>query len=333
MMNEKINRILGGGLLTMATCFVLAAVPATAGAIEKYPARALTIISPFPPGGGNDGVARLLAHELGGITGQSVVVENRSGAGGNLGTSQVARAKADGYTLVLSQNSVMAVNPALYSNTGFDAITDFRPISQITSAPLAFVVPASSPYNTLNSFLEAARKDPGGLTYATPGNGTLSHLAGTLLAHKGKVSLVHIPYRGAGPAINDLQGGTVDMLVTSPPSVEGLVAAGKLRVLAMTHENRIGVFKDAPTLAELGIDGISIEGWYGLFVPAGTPADRVAYLASAVQKALKSQDLIEKINNDGAQAIGSSPEQLAAKLREESLYWADVVATAKLKIN
>lgn len=331
-MDGAILRILGGGLSAVAACLVLAAAPAAVAA-ENYPARALTIISPFPPGGGNDGVARLLAHELGGITGQSVVVENRSGAGGNLGTSQVARAKADGYTLVLSQNSVMAVNPALYSNTGFDAIKDFQPISQITSAPLALVVSAESPYKTLDTYLEAARKSPGALTYATPGNGTLSHLAGTLLEQKARLSLVHVPYRGAGPAINDLQGGTVDMLITSPPSVEGLVASGKLRVLAMTHENRIGVFKTAPTLAELGIDGISIEGWYGLFVPAGTPADRVEYLANAVQQALKSPGLMQKINNDGAQPVGGSPEQLTAKLGQESVYWADVVASAKLKIN
>lgn len=301
--------------------------------LKDYPRQAITLISPFPPGGGNDGVARLLANELGRITGQSVVVENRSGAGGNMGTAAVARAKPDGYTLVLSQNSVMAVNPAIYKNTGFDALKDFAPVSQITSAPLALVVRSESPYRTLADYLNDAKARPGAVTYATPGNGTLSHLTGVLLARQKDLSLVHVPYRGAGPAVNDLLGGTVDMLITSPPSVESLVTGGKLRVLGVTHESRIGAFETAPTLAGQGIENVSIEGWYGVFAPAGTPPERVDYLASAIGQAARTPAVLDKIRQDGAEVVASEPDAFARKLRDETTYWAGVVKSAKLAVD
>ncbi|KGD88059.1 ABC transporter substrate-binding protein [Achromobacter sp. RTa] len=301
--------------------------------LNDYPRQAITLVSPFPPGGGNDGVARLLANELGRITGQSVVVENRSGAGGNMGTAAVARAKPDGYTLVLSQNSVMAVNPAIYKNTGFDALKDFAPVSQITSAPLALVVRKESPYRTLADYLNDAKARPGAVTYATPGNGTLSHLTGVLLARQKNLSLVHVPYRGAGPAVNDLLGGTVDMLITSPPSVESLVTGGKLRVLGVTHESRIGAFETAPTLAGQGIEGVSIEGWYGVFAPAGTPVERIGYLASAISQAARTPAVLEKIRQDGAEVVASQPDAFSRKLRDETTYWAGVVKSAKLAVD
>ena len=298
-----------------------------------YPKQSLTLISPFPAGGGNDGIARLLANELSSLIGQPVVVDNRSGAGGNVGTTAVARAKPDGYTLVLSQNSVMAVNPALYKNAGFDPLKDFVAISQITSAPLALAVRAQSPYQTLGDYLEAALKKPGSVTYASPGNGTLSHLAGVMLAQSKGVSLVHVPYRGAGPATTDLLGGTVDLLITSPPSIETLVTAKKLRVLGVTHEARIGAFKDAPTLAQQGVKGVSIEGWYGVFAPAGTPADRIKYLAAAIRKAATAPAVVAKIKQDGAEVVASTPEVFAPKLREEIAHWAAVVKSSNVTID
>jgi len=301
--------------------------------LPDYPKQAITVVSPFPPGGGNDGVARLIAQELGAITGQSVVVENRSGAGGNVGTAQVARAKPDGYTLVMSQTSVMAVNPRLYKNVGFDPVKDFTPISQITSAPLVLVARSESPYRTLNDYLEAARKQPGAVTYATPGNGTMSHLMGALLSQKAGVKLVHVPYRGAAPAITDLMGGTVDMLITSPASAEPMVAAGKLRILALSHENSIGIFKGAPTLKQAGMEGITADDWYGLFAPAGTPPERIAYLAQAVGQAMKSPAVIAKINSGGSWAVGSQPAAFKTRLQEDTVYWADMVKTAGVSLD
>ena len=335
MLNKTTLRRIEGALCVGFSLLLGAGIASaqTLAPAGDYPSRSITLISPFPPGGGNDGVARLLAQELGIISGQAVVVENRAGAGGNLGTSAVARAKPDGYTLVLSQNSVMAVNPTIYKKTGFDPLKDFVAVSQITSAPLALVVRAESPYKTLADYVAAARQKPEAVTFATPGNGTLSHLAGALLEQKKSVKLVHVPYKGAGPAINDLLGGTVDMLITSPASVESLVSSSKLRVLAMTGESRVGVFQGKPTLGQQGVEGASIEGWYGVFAPAGTPADRVAYLAEAIGKATKAQAVIAKINQDGAEVVASKPDVFAKKLADEITYWKEVVKASHIAID
>ena len=301
--------------------------------LPDFPKQSITLVSPFPAGGGNDGVARLLSNELSKLIGQPVVVDNRAGAGGNLGTALVARAKPDGYTLVLSQNSVMAVNPSLYKNPGFDPIKDFTPVSQITSAPLVMVVRAESPYKTLSDYPQAATQKPGVITFATPGNGTLSHLAGVTLGQNKGVSLMHVPYRGAGPATNDLLGGSVDMLITSPPSVESLYSSKKVRVLAVTHSTAVGAFKDAPTLEQQGVKGVSIEGWYGVFAPADTPKERVQYLANAIRKAATSPAVVAKIKQDGAQVVASTPEEFAPKLRSEISHWSALVKSLNLSID
>lgn len=262
-----------------------------------------------------------------------MVVENRSGAGGNVGTAQVSRAKPDGYTLVMSQTSVMAVNPRLYKNVGFDPLKDFVPISQITSAPLVLVSRADGPYKTLDDYLAAARKQPGVITYATPGNGTMSHLMGALVSQKANVKLVHVPYRGAAPAVTDLLGGTVDMLITSPASAEPMVAAGKLQILAMSHGDGVGIFKRAPTLKQAGLEGITADDWYGLFAPAGTPPERIAYLAQAVEQAMKSPAVIAKINSGGSQPVGSAPAAFKSRLQQDTTYWADMVKTAGVSLD
>ncbi|CAO3992657.1 Bug family tripartite tricarboxylate transporter substrate binding protein [Achromobacter mucicolens] len=316
-----------------ALAWGVAAHAQTPAPLADYPKQAITVVSPFPPGGGNDGVARLIAQELGAITGQSVVVENRSGAGGNVGTAQVSRAKPDGYTLVMSQTSVMAVNPRLYKNVGFDPLKDFVPISQITSAPLVLVSRADGPYKTLDDYLAAARKQPGVITYATPGNGTMSHLMGALVSQKANVKLVHVPYRGAAPAVTDLLGGTVDMLITSPASAEPMVAAGKLQILAMSHGDGVGIFKRAPTLKQAGLEGITADDWYGLFAPAGTPPERIAYLAQAVEQAMKSPAVIAKINSGGSQPVGSAPAAFKSRLQQDTTYWADMVKTAGVSLD
>ncbi len=302
-------------------------------ALPDYPVQAITIISPFPPGGGNDKTSRILAAELATVTGQSVIVDNRAGAGGNLGTATAARSKPDGYTLVMSQTSVIGVNPALYPNAGFNPEQDLEPISQLTSAPVVFVVRSDSPYKSMNDVLSDARKHPGAVTFATPGNGTLSHLTTLRMSSQENVALMHVPYKGAGPAITDLMGGQVRMVVTSPSSVEGLVADKKLRVIAATNSNLLGVFKDVPTLESQGIQHLNVEDWYGLFAPKGIPADRLAYLEKAVRQAMSSPDVIRKINQSGSQVVANAKVDFNQTVRQEIQVWGDVVRASGAKVD
>lgn len=317
--------------LLVLVCIARTGVSQEIKPLADFPTQAFTIISPFPPGGGNDSVSRLLASELSQIVGQPVVVENKGGAGGNLGTSQAARAKADGYTLVMSQTSIIAVNPVMYTNAGFEPANDFQPVSQLTAAPVVFVVREQSPYRDLNQYLSEARQKPGTVNFATPGNGTLSHLTTMRLAKNANVQLTHIPYRGAGPAVTDLLGGQVDMVVTSPSSVEGLVSSGKLRVLAATNSNLIGVFKTTPTLDSLGIKDMEVVDWYGVFVPKATPADRVEYLSRAIRKAMQSPAVIAKINQGGSEVIASDIKEFSQKVSQEINEWGAVVRASGIK--
>ena len=300
-------------------------------ALLDFPVQPITIISPFPPGGGNDSLSRVLAAELQTIVGQPVVVENKAGAGGNLGTAQAARAKADGYTLLMSQTSIIAVNPVMYANAGFNPQADFQPLTQLTAAPVVFVVRAESPYQTLAEYLAAAKKSPGVINYATPGNGTLSHLTTARLSKEAGVEITHIPYRGAGPAATDLLGGQVDMLVTSPSSVESLVSSGKLKVLAATNSNLIGVFRNVPTLKMLGIEKMEVVDWYGVFVPHATPRVRVEYLTKAIRQAMQSPAVIAKVNQGGSDVIASETQAFVQKVAEEIKEWTLVVQSSGVK--
>lgn len=320
------------GTFTLAVC-MSASYAQALKPLADFPKQSITIVSPFPPGGGNDKISRLLAAELAPIVGQPVVVENRGGAGGNLGTASVARAKPDGYTILTSQTSIIGVNPALYSNAGFKPKQDFEPLSQLTSAPVVFVVRADSPYKTMKDYIADARSKPGQLTFATPGNGTLSHLTTSRLATQEKLQLTHVPYKGAGPAVTDLMGGQVAMVVTSPSSVEGLVSSGKLRVIASTNNDLLGVFKGVPTLESLGIKDMNVSDWYGVFVPKGTPADRVAYLEAAVRQAMASADLKMKVNQGGSQVVASPRADFIRTVDKEISDWGGVVKSAGLKVD
>lgn len=305
----------------------------TLAPLADFPKQAITIVSPFPPGGGNDKISRLLAAELAGIVGQPVVVENRGGAGGNLGTTSVAKAKPDGYTILTSQTSIIGVNPALYPNAGFVPQKDFEPLSQLTSAPVVFVVRADSPYKSMKDYIADARTRPDVVNYATPGNGTLSHLTTARLATQENIKLTHIPYKGAGPATTDLLGGQIAMLVTSPSSVEGLVSSGKLRVLAATNDNLLGVFKGTPTLESLGIKDMNVSDWYGVFVPKGTPPDRIAYLEQAIRKAMSTADMKTKVNQSGSEVVGNSRNEFIKTVDKEIADWGAVVKASGVKVD
>lgn len=324
-------RILFAGLVSLM-CAAVASAQALPRA-GQFPDKPIRFVSPFPPGGGNDTATRIVTQKLAELVGQSVVVENKGGAGGNLGAEMAAKSAADGYTVFTGQVSIMAVNPALYARPGFDPLKDFVPLTQINAAPLVIVASAQSPLRTFEVLAAAAKAKPGALTYATPGNGTLSHLLGAVLKKEAGIDMNHVPYKGVGTAIADLLGGQVDALVTSTSSVAGHIQAGRMRALAVTSPRRLGVFKDVPMLEDLGHRGMVFDDWYGFFVPAGTPADRVEYLADALARTIRSPDVSAKIREGGSEAVGNTPSQFAEVLRNDMARWGQAVRLSGLKLD
>ena len=315
---REFTALVGGALAWLALPSHAAVMPM----VGDYPNQPIRFVSPFPPGGGNDFHMRLVTNELAAVTGQPAVAENRAGAGGNIGTKIAADAKPDGYTVLTSQVSILAVNPTLYKSPGFDPIKNFLPITQINAAPLAIVVAADSPIKTMADLRAAAKGGP--IHYATPGNGTLSHLLGVVLEKDGGIALTHVPYRGAAPALVDVMGGQVPMMITSTSSVAGHVTQGKLRALAVSSPRRVGIFRNVPTLEEQGFKDMSYDDWYGFFVPAGTPADRVAYLHRGITGVLKSPSISQKIVDAGGELVAGTPQQMAAQLQLDVARWSRV---------
>lgn len=317
---------------------LMGAVLATNAAAEPlpqrngYPSQPIRFISPFPPGGGNDATTRWITTRLPEITGQPAVVENRGGAGGNIGAKAVAEGKADGYTLLTGQVSLMAVNPTLYSAPGFDPLKNFIPITQVNAAPLAIVVAAGSPLKSFADLVARTKSEPG-ITYATPGNGTLSHLVGVVLSKENGVPMTHVPYKGAGPAINDLLGQQVDVLITSTSSVAGMIHGGQIRALAVTSPRRIGVFGKVPTLEELGLKNATFEDWYGFFAPAGTPPEHVAYLHEAIVKTLRLPSVTKLVVDGGSEVVANTPEAFAAQVKQDIQRWSHVVKLSGAKLD
>lgn len=302
-----------------------AAVAETMPQVGGFPNQPIKFLSPFPAGGGNDGTTRIVTSRLSDITGQTTVVDNRGGAGGNIGAKVVADAKPDGYTVLTGQVSLMAVNPTLYRVPGFDPLKNFIPITQINAAPLVLVVASSSPLKSFADLTAQIKARPGKVTYATPGNGTLSHLVGVVLEKDSALSMTHVPYKGAAPAITDLLGGQVDLLITSTASAAGFIQNGKMRALAVTSPRRIGVFTKVPTLEELGLNNMNFEDWYGFFAPAGTPPERVAYLHDSIVRALKTPEVSKLITEGGSAVVGNTSAAFAAQLKEDIARWSRVV--------
>lgn len=325
-LSSRLRHFLVAAVATVATVALTngaSAQPLTP--VNGFPAQPLRIVSPFPAGGGNDAVTRVVATRLSQVLGQSAVTDNRGGAGGNIGTRYVAESKADGYTLLTSQVSIMAVNPTLYRAPGFDPVRQFIPVTQINAAPLAIVVAANAPWKTFEELATQAKAQPQKLTFATPGNGTLSHLVGVVLDKDSHISLQHVPYKGAGPAINDLLGGQVDVLITSTSSVAGFIQTGRMRALAVTSPRRLGVFAKVPTLEELGYRNARFEDWYGVFVPAGTPPERVALLNRAIVQVLQMPEVVKTINDGGSDVVANSSDAFATQLRQDISRWSQIV--------
>ena len=313
---------------TLLVCLPLVAA-AQAG---DFPNKAIRIVVPFPPGGATDAAARLVAVKMGEHWGQPVVVDNRAGAGGNVGSDLVAKAPADGYTLVMGVTGSHAINTSLYSRMPYDPVADFVSISQVAVVPNVLVVHPSVPAKNLAELMALAKKEPGKLNYASLGNGTAAHLGMEMLKSEGGVDITHVPYKGSAPAVSDLLAGQVQMMVDGLPSALPHVKAGKLRAIALTSLRRAPSLPDLPTIAET-YPGFYADAWSGLFAPKGTPPPVVDKLSAEVQRILKLPDVREKLAALGAEPVGSRQVEFAAHVKKEIDKWAKVVKTSGAKVD
>ncbi len=302
---------------------------AAATAQPAWPERTVTIVVCFPPGGSNDVAARLIAMPLSEALGRTVVVENRPGAGGNIGIGAVARAQPDGHTLLVC-SSAFVVNPSLYARVPYDPVRDFAPVATLGAAPNVFAVRAESPFRTLGEVLDAARANPDRLNYASSGVGTTPHLTGELLKLRAGAGLQHIVFPGAGPATQAALAGTVELLVANQGSIEGQLRSGQLRPIAVTAPARTADMPDVPTLAELGFPGLESDTFVGLWAPAATPPPVLAKLADAVAGVLRRPEVAERFRTAGIPIVSDGPEGLRARVAREVPLWRDVIRQAKI---
>jgi tripartite-type tricarboxylate transporter receptor subunit TctC len=310
---------------SLALGLAIASATAAPAAHAAYPDRAIRWIVPFPAGGAMDNIARTLGEDMSRTLGQPIVVENRPGAGGNIGTELVARAPADGYTMVIVANG-MAVNPALYGKLTYDPVKDFAPVSLLAVVPNVLVTnKTKSTAKTVAEVVAGAKAKPGKYTYASAGNGTSIHLAGELFTSMAGVDLLHIPYKGSGPAITDLLGGQVDYMFDSITSAKPHIQAGKLTAIAVTTSQRSAALPDVPTVAEAGLPGYELSPWFAAFVPAGTPPAVVNTLNRAMVDSLRKPEVQKRLAGIGAEAIGSTPTALKDHLARETSKWGELI--------
>jgi tripartite-type tricarboxylate transporter receptor subunit TctC len=306
------------------------AVPCAALA-QAYPSKPVKLMVGFTPGGGVDINARLLAAKLSEMLGQQFVVENRPGAGTNIANEFVARSAPDGYTLLMN-TPVIAINMSLYRNPGFDTLRDFAPVSTFSSSPNILVVNAQVPVKSVADLIAGARAEPGKLNYSSAGPGTTQHLSGELFKTLTRTSIVHIPYKGTAPALTALIANEVQLSYANIPAISAHVKSGRLRPLASTGSKRADLMPDVPTMKESGVD-MDVVVWYGVLAPAATPRDIVAKLAEAIAKAASSPDIRQKLIEQGAEPMGSTPEEFSRLLKQEVATWAAVVKSSGAKVN
>jgi tripartite-type tricarboxylate transporter receptor subunit TctC len=300
-------------------------------AFATYPERPVTLVVPFAPGGANDIVARIIQQPLGDALGQPIVIENRGGAGGNIGFAWVARTRPDGYTLLLAPNS-FAVNPSLYDKVAYDPLKDFEPVAEISSFPNVFAVRPDLGANTLRELIALAKEKPGALNYATPGPGTAPHLATELLKQRTGIDMVHIPYAGAAPAAQALIGKTVELGTLSISVAMPQIQSGNLKGLAVTGAERWPDLPDVPTVAEAGVPESMSEPWQGILVPAGTPKEIVDRLATALVEIARRPDVRDKLRHAGFAATGRGPDAFAKRIADDVPKWKDVIEKARISV-
>jgi tripartite-type tricarboxylate transporter receptor subunit TctC len=299
---------------------------------QTYPARQITLIVPFAVGGSNDIIARALGKKLSESWGQPVVIDNRGGAGGVIGSADVAKASPDGYTLLLV-SSTFTINPAIKKNMPFDTDKDFTPVAFIARSPLLVTASNDLPVKSASELLALARSKPGQITYASSGPGSINQISAELIAWSAGAKFMHVPYRGGAPALNDLVGGHVDIYVSSLPQVLQLAKTGKARALAVTSATRTALLPDVPTLAEAGIPGFDLSSWWGIVGPAGMRADIVNALNAAIGKQLDSPELKTILSSEGAEATTMTPHQFGEMMRSETERWIKVAHEAKISID
>ena len=309
--------------------FLLAAFTAAA---QDYPTKPIKLIVPFPPAGGTDIMSRVVAQKLTEANKWTVVVDNRPGAGGNIGVDAASKSPPDGYTIVMGQTSNLAINPTLYKDIPYDPMKDLVPVVLVGEGPIAIAVRNDSPMKTLADLVAEAKAKPGAITMASPGSGTVAHLSGVRLMQAANVKFEHIPYKGASAAIPDLLGGNVDFYVSSVPSVQAQVAAGRMRILAVTSKRRSPIFPDVPTVSETykGFDAVT---WFGILAPAKTPAPVIAKLNAEINKALQDPNVRKSIEKEGGEVIGGTAQQFADLMKHDLAAWAVVVKASGAKVD
>jgi len=308
-----------------------ALTPQAAAAADAYPAKPIRFVVAIPPGGGTDISARSIAHKLAERFAQQVVVDNRPGAGGNIGTDIVAKSAPDGYTILMGSAGPLAINASLFAKMPFDPIKDLAPVTLAASTPNVLVVHPSLPARTVKELIALARARPGEINFASSGHGTPAHLAGELFNSMAGVKLVHVPYKGAAPALADLLGGQVQIMFSTMPPALPHVKDGKLRALAVTSRKRSPAAPDLPTLDEAALAGFEAITWHGVVVPAGTPTTVIALLNREIVAILHLPEVVERLSGQGAEALGSTPEEFAAYIGSESVKWAKVVRESGAK--
>jgi tripartite-type tricarboxylate transporter receptor subunit TctC len=311
----------------------LVAIVAAGAWAQAYPTRPIRIVVPFPAGGTTDVLARAVAQKLTESLGQPTVVDNRPGAGGNIGAELVAKSAPDGYTLLMGTVGTHAINPSLYPKMPYDHVRDFAPVILVAGVPNVLVINPALPINSVQELIAYGKANPGKLNFASSGNGTSIHLSGELFKTMAGVQMAHIPYKGSAPALQDLVGGQVQLMFDNLPSSLALIKAGKLKALAVTSKERAAALPDVPTLAESGLPGFEASSWFGLLAPAGTPQPVIAKLNAEVAKWLASPEAKEKLLAQGAIAAGGTPEDFARHIAAETAKWQKVVKDSGAKID
>ena len=316
------------------TLTALMALGGFSGALsqDKYPTKPVTLIVPQAAGGANDAIARVLAQKLTEQTGQSFIVDNRTGAGGNVGATAAAKAKADGYTLMLTADSVLVINPALYKNTGFDSLKDFEAVGTVGTAGYVLVATPAFAAKNVSELIAMAKQQPGKINIGSAGNGTLNHLIGEMLGKDAGIDLVHVPYKGAAAAVTDLVAGQVQVSVQSLPSSLSFIKTGKVKVLGVVNPKRIAALPDSPTIGET-LKGFGTTPWYGLVAPAGTPKAIVAQLNAEIAKALESKEVQERLAGVGCEPYKTSPDQFTQLLKSDLTRWAGIVKASGASVD
>lgn len=321
-----------GSFFTSAMVAAAALSPLGSALAQNYPSRPIRVVVPFPAGGGTDIIARELANKIAVTEKWTIVIENRAGSGGSLGVDAAAKAAPDGYTLVLGQTSNLAINPTLQPKLPYNPEKDLAAVSLVASAPLVLVVAADSPFKTLADVVAAAKAKPGALNYASSGNGTVAHLATEQFQKTAGVSFTHVPYKGAAQGATDLIGGSIEMYMSSVPTLIGHIRSGKMRAIAVTSAKRNGDLPNVPTVAESGYKGFEAVTWFGIASPAATPKDVVKRLNLAFNKAIESADVQQRLSAQGVYVSGGTPEAFTALIHDEIMRWGAIVKSSGAKV-